>query len=408
MNANHRRSGSAAAPPGPRFLLGLACLLLLTGAAKAADAPANRGGDIDWDRGRALYQREQRGERLSPEEQAYLDRAKAERQRRGARGPNDAAAGQVPAPKDSTGLVPLTQMKGGEKYKGFEGGLYGGGRNEPPEAQAKAAAAAAAQIAPLDANGKPSADGRVVLLALGMSNTTQEFSRFKQIADADPDKSPKLVIVDGAQGGKDAAAWTNVDDKGTNGVWEEADRRLKAAGVTPRQVQAVWIKQALIQQGRHGEFPAHAKVLQKELESTLRLAKARYPNLRLAYLSSRIYAGYASTPLNPEPYAYEGAFAVRRVIEDQVNGEPGLNHDPAKGEVKAPVALWGPYLWADGVKGRAGDDLVYRREDLAGDGTHPSPSGRQKVAELLLKFFKTDPTAKVWFLSGNDGKDGRR
>ena len=60
--------------------------------------------------------------------------------------------------------------------------------------------------------------------------------------------------------------------------------------------------------------------------------------------------------------------------------------------------LWGPYLWADGVKARKADGLVWEREDLAGDGTHPSPSGRRKVAELLLRFFKTDPTAKGWFV----------
>ena len=41
--------------------------------------------------------------------------------------------------------------------------------------------------------------------------------------------------------------------------------------------------------------------------------------------------------------------------------------------------------------------LVWKREDLAGDGTHPSQSGRQKVAELLLTFFKTSMNAKGWF-----------
>jgi lysophospholipase L1-like esterase len=43
------------------------------------------------------------------------------------------------------------------------------------------------------------------------------------------------------------------------------------------------------------------------------------------------------------------------------------------------------------------DDLIWTREDLAGDGTHPSPSGQQKVADSLLRFFKTDATAKTWF-----------
>lgn len=367
--------------------------LLLLAAASAWCGEAG-GEAIDWNKARQLIERTRRGETLSPEDQAYLEKARAERRRLGPDWRPDGQKGQPPQTgKESVGLIPLCDLKGDAKYKEMDGGLYGGGRNEPPEAHAILARAAAAKIAPLDAEGKPAADGRVALLAIGMSNTTQEFSRFKQLADADPDKSPKLVIVDGAQGGKDAAAWVNSPP-----VWDEADRRIRAAGVTPQQVQVIWLKQALIGPGRRGEFPVHARELQRDNETILTMAKARYPNLRLAYLSSRIYAGYAVTQLNPEPYAYESAFSVRWVIEEQMKGKAQLNADPAKGEVKAPVALWGPYLWADGTKGRAAGDLVYNREDLAGDGTHPSQSGRQKVAELLLRFFKADPYAKGWFV----------
>jgi hypothetical protein len=351
-------------------------------------------GDIDISRARAIHEKEQRGETLTADEQAYLEKAKAAMQRgQGAQGapPLTAITG-----KDSVGLVPLTQLTGDQKYKGQDGGLYGGGSNHPPEAHLKAALAAAAKVVPLDAGGQPAAGGKVVLMSIGMSNTTQEFSRFKQLADADATKARALVIVDAAQGGKDAAAWTN--GGGKNAVWEEADRRLKSAGASPQQVQVIWIKQALMSPARLGEFPAHAKVLQEEIETILTLAKSRYPNLRLAYLSSRIYAGYAMTPLNPEPYAYESAFAVRGVIEDQIKGAQKVSYE------SAPVALWGPYLWADGVKGRGADDLVWKREDLGGDGTHPSASGREKVALLLLKFFKSEPTAKGWFLKAGAGE----
>jgi hypothetical protein len=240
--------------------------LLATGMALSADAPAPDA--IDWDKARALHQREQKGEPLTADEQAYLDRAKAERQKGNAsKGPTSgkpAITGQ-----ESTGLVPLSQMKADQKYKGFDGGLYGGGSNQPPEAQAKAARDAAAHIIPLDAAGKPATDGKIVLMSIGMSNTTGEFSRFKQVADADPDKSPKLLIVDGAQGGKDAAAWANVGNGITNPTWEEADHRLKSAGASPGQVQVIWIKQALAGPPRrlprprtgvaegHGNHPDH-------------------------------------------------------------------------------------------------------------------------------------------------------
>ena len=134
------------------------------------------------------------------------------------------------------------------------------------------------------------------------------------------------------------------------------------------------------------------------LATIVNLAQQRYPNLRIAYVSSRIYAGYATTGLNPEPHAYESAFAVRRLIQQQGRGDAKLNYDPAQGSVNAPLLLWGPYLWGDGVKARKSDGLVWERDDLGPDGTHPSNSGRQKVAEQLMKFFKTDAQAKTWFL----------
>ena len=116
--------------------------------------------------------------------------------------------------------------------------------------------------------------------------------------------------------------------------------------------------------------------------ASLAIARQKFPNLRVAYLSSRIYAGYAVTSLNPEPYAYEGGLAVRRLILDQIKGNAGLNYDPAKGELKSPLLLWGPYLWADGTTPRKSDGLIYNREDLGPDGTHPSgSSGRDKVAQ---------------------------
>ena len=44
------------------------------------------------------------------------------------------------------------------------------------------------------------------------------------------------------------------------------------------------------------------------------------------------------------------------------------------------------------------DGLVWRCSDLAEDGTHPSDSGRQKAAWMLLDFLKTDRAAHKWFV----------
>ncbi len=361
-------------------------------------APMSRGDDkpaeVDWDKVRSLHRREQKGETLTGEEKTYLERgmeARKASQRAGKAGVGQpAGGGKEPAgvlppgpPRDSTGMVPLTQLTGDQKYKGVDGGLYGGGKNEPPAALMASALAAATKVQPLGVDGKPAADGRIVLMSMGMSNTTMEFSAFKALADQDSAKSPKVTVLDAAQGGQDALKWNST---ASGSPWDKAEERMKAAGVTDQQVQVIWLKQALMRQSRFGEFPKHSDELKNDIESNLKLAKERFPNLKLVYLSSRIYAGYATGALNPEPYAYEGAFSVRGVIEDAMKNDPS-----------GPVVLWGPYLWTDGVKGRE-DGLVWKREDCAGDGTHPSTSGRQKVAELLLKFFKADATAKGWFV----------
>jgi len=363
--------------------LGAALCLLLLALSSCLSAEEKEG--IDWKRATDLYQRSQRGERLSDADQAYLERAKAARSKQGQPGGPGA-----PQPKPTTGLVPLTELSG--KYKDQDCGLYGQGKNEPPEGHAAAAGKESAKIQALDGEGKPSPQGRIVLVSISMSNATQEFSRFKQVADADPQKSPLLSIVDCAQGGQAMAQWTSPSAR----PWEEAERRIRNANVTLAQVQIAWIKLANVQP--RGELAEHGSRLQQDTLQVLQNAKARFPNLRIAYLGSRIYGGWATTQLNPEPYAYEGAFPVRWLIQAQIKGDAVLNYDPARGAVKAPLLLWGPYLWADGTTPRKSDGLIWERKDLSPDGTHPSDSGRQKVAELLLKFFKTDAGAKSWFM----------
>lgn len=300
----------------------------------------------------------------------------------------DPAAKKDSGGKASMGFKPLTEMTATDKYKGEDGGLYGGGKNEPPEAHLALARKETAKIEPLDKDGKPSKEGTIGLVSISMSNATQEFSFFKQIADKDKEKSPLVTIVDCAQGGQAMAEWV---DPNAN-PWKVADQRLANAEVEPKQVQVVWIK--LANKGPRGDLSEHGKKLQKDTLAVVHNAKAKFPNLRVAYLGSRIYGGYSTGALNPEPYAYEGAFVTRWLIQDQIKGDESLSVEKSK----APVLLWGPYFWADGTTPRVADKLIYERSDLSGDGVHPSQSGREKVANMLLAFFKTDPLAKTWFV----------
>lgn len=234
---------------------------------------------------------------------------------------------------------------------------------------------------PRDKQGQLDATGAVVLLSFGMSNTTMEYSAFKRQADADRRKHPRLTIVDGAVGGAATARAKQPEAP----YWNTVAERLEAAGVSAAQVQVGWLKQAVAGESRH--FPADAQGLQEDLRLIVAIIQQRFPNLQLLYLSSRTYAGYASTPLNPEPAAYDGGFAVKWLIEDRMAGK-----------ISGPWLGWGPYLWTNGLKGRS-DGLIWTCEDVAADGTHPSiPTGADKVGQLLLAFFSTDALAQSWFL----------
>jgi hypothetical protein len=222
--------------------------------------------------------------------------------------------------------------------------------------------------------------GRIVLLSLGVANASHEFRGFAQLAAAEPGLARNVLLVDGARAG-----WNpGQSSKPGTRYWAELDRRLNRAGARPAQVQAIWLKEAIA--GEDRQFPQDAQALRRHLRTMIRIARNRFPNLRLVFLSSRTYGGYAITHLNPEPFAYESGFAVRWTIADAMQGRFG----------RVWVG-WGPYLWADGTRPRR-DGFTWLCEDVQRDGTHPSPRGIQKVSRLLLEFFTGDPVASPWFL----------
>ncbi len=128
---------------------------------------------------------------------------------------------------------------------------------------------------------------------------------------------------------------------------------------------------------RTAAFPVHANILRDEFVKIAQVIKSKFPNSKQMFASSRTYAGYASSGLNPEPYAYESAFAVRWLIEAQISGNDSVNFDPASGTVNSPWLAWGPYLWADGVIPRALDSLQWFCSDFITARWDPSGHKRQ-------------------------------
>jgi len=316
--------------------------------------------------------------------------------------------------RGQVGFTPISDMRS-QTYLGFSGGLYENSTNVPPADHAAAGAVRAALVQPLDTSGNPSAAGKIVLLSIGMSNTTQEFCSGgglppcdawtfvgQALTDAAVNHST-LLLINGARGGQSAATWDSATDPNYDRV---RDTDLANAGATEGQVQVAWVKVA--NPGPTTSLPnanADAYTLETQMGNIVRAMKTRYANLRLVYFSSRIYAGYATTTSNPEPYAYESGFSVKWLVQAQIdqmrNG--GTIVDARAGDLNyttgAPWIAWGPYLWANGTTPRS-DGLTWAQTDFVSDGTHPSQSGQRKVGTQLLFFFKTAPTTRRWFLAG--------
>ena len=317
----------------------------------------------------------------------------------------------VVGPPTDTVKKPLADLLAGTYY-GSSGGLYPGGINQPPADHDSAARARRNAIKPLDVNGDESPFGKYVLISIGMSNTTQEWcsqssgppcgaSTFMGRAATDPSVNHyTLVIVNGAADGQDAPAWTSPTSPNYDRI---KLTRLAPLGLSENQVQAAWVK--LEDPKPSVSLPADsadARVFLTNLGLVLRAMRIRYPYLRIVFLSSRTYGGYATIDLNPEPYAYESGFSVKWAIESQINEMRGLPINPRAGTLNytkklAPLVVWGPYLWANGAMPRS-DGVAWNRADFEEDGTHPSQAGESKAAGLLMDFFKNSPYARCWFL----------
>jgi hypothetical protein len=119
---------------------------------------------------------------------------------------------------------------------------------------------------------------------------------------------------------------------------------------------------------------------QVDMTAILNIARHHYPNLRVAYLSSRTFGGWSGSATgSPEPYAYEAGFGTRWVVHSQIHGAPQLNYDPARGEVKAPLVIWGPYLWACGDTPREFDGLLWSEDDVTPRCRRKRPTVRESA-----------------------------
>jgi hypothetical protein len=341
--------------------------------------------------------------------------------------------------------IALTDMTASQNYLNFQGGLYENSSDTVPSDHDAAGRAVAAAIQPLDQNGSASATGAVVFLGIGMSNATEEFSAFEAAAATNSAVNhTTLAIEDGASGAATACYWTvaqgqtgaacpaamgvlldNQYDRVRDTVLAIATKAPSApAGcggppnltpcLTEKQVQVLWIKDANPRPGIANERTlcdptvsgcvddngTEAILYESQLGQIIRAAKLRYPNLKQVFLSTRIYAGYATQGLSPEPYAYEYGYSAKWLIEAQVLQERTGTVDPVAGNMSytsgsAAWTAWGTYLWANGTIANS-NGTTWLASDFQSDGTHPDAQGATKVVNLLMGFYTTSPYTP-WF-----------
>jgi hypothetical protein len=314
-----------------------------------------------------------------------------------------------------TGLPPLVDLGPGQTYQGFEGGLYPGASNVRPAAHTAAGQRIAQSIVPLDANGKYDPRGKIVFLPLGASPNELTWggwaaspspgnpyydNSIKGQALADPSNNPQLVFPGMILSSICCGDYRDPNDP----IYTLQEQQLTAQGLTRQQVQIVWVY-PFPQQGPNGlddwSWPSSAFINRDSWEAVLRALKQVYPNVKIAYLGTKHHP--YSTWAN-DPAAHDSAWSVKWAIEDQINGDPSLNYDPAHGAVVAPWAAWGPYFWADDNIPRRYDGFLWTCADVqpgptGKDYSHVSASGVYKQATLFLNQMKSDPTATPWFLA---------
>ena len=225
-------------------------------------------------------------------------------------------------------------------------------------------------------------DQSVGVLLWGMSNWARESEVLIPMVETDPVKRSSAVFVNGGIGGGTTEKYSDANDE----RWSAIADNVAAAGLSANDIQIVIWKPA--NGFGSGNEQQYMDGLTADIDAARSVLLSKYPNVQLLYFVSRIYGGYASTDLSPEPAARSTGIA----IDGAVSGT-------------APVwQSWGPYLWADGLVAR-NDGLIWECDDFVGtgrrngdDGVHPGPLGRQKVADMVYQWLHEDTTAQAWYL----------
>ncbi len=277
----------------------------------------------------------------------------------------------------------------------FQTGLYPGGTSTIPSGHLAKGLTIASTIKPLGINGQvDGTNGLIKAYGEGMSNTKAIFDELQSdFFTNNSDLNTRFVFDNQAQGGCDLVCWLG---KGVGTVQNDvqialiyhSNNRPQTANGTPT------ITNNYFKTAQDKQFPGHAQVTKDLLKQRILQLKQQFPNLKIVYLSSREFGGWSCPPAFTgsaagyrEPVAYEEAFPMKWLIEDQINGDPSLSFEGAG--APAPWLCWGPYVW-DPAK------AYPQAWWSAVDGVHPCENSADALAAQWYNFLMADPTSMPW------------
>lgn len=310
---------------------------------------------------------------------------------------------QIQCENDSLGLVPLVDLKTGYYLGAYQGGLYPNGKNKVPNGHIKKGLKISKSIKPLDTLGNVNYEtGKIVFAGFGGSTTGEPFNHLITIANADPTLNPCLKLLNATNAGEGLDKM-NLDHPE---YWDYIENnRLATKGYTREQIQIAWLFNGS-RSDTIFDMPAYRDTIDNKLRRALIAMLAEYPNLKIVYLSSPYYAGYADPTYElftsiHEPGSYRSGFGYKQAIEKQITGD--INYRYSEPGKVMPFILWGPYVWADGNNPRNYDSLYWDCEAdfrFDGGGFHLNGEGKDKFAYILHDFFAADTLSEIWY---NDG-----
>lgn len=282
--------------------------------------------------------------------------------------------------------IPLNKIQEFNIYKGKGAGLYEGISNVPIFSRKIAIQKQLELIKPILSSGQVDNDGKVGFVYIGDPHTEGEFKALDELMKSKNETDSSLVLVDGAQVDQDTTYW-----KRSLYPWEILGQRVKSQGLSPQQVQIIWINLSFDKYVN--EIDTDTKNQADALDTIIETALSKYTNTKVIYLSSPRYAGYSSVPGYQEPQAFEAGLAVRELLARQEKDD--LNYkDDIRLLTSEPALVWGPYVWNNSVN--SADDFAYTADKYESDGITLSIVGKQKYAIDLLNFWSNYEFSSTW------------